>query len=362
MQRLWQFITPAFLRAMPVGVGLAWGVVISGHPYCLAIPQPQNTPNTSQPSPSPSSSPSSVPEVPTPAPTPINSESDPDLGVIRLRPVESTTPQTANPTPQLEGIPGQQTSETDPDLGTIQLRQLPPPNLPIVYLIGNASYLSTNNVFAGLDSIDDNLFSARIGIVAIPSLGPDTTALISAYGGLIRYGNQSRFDYDELRIYTAIRQRLFDQTYGEFGWGNQHLFARETGNQFYSDNSLYLTLFRRDAVGEQLFLDTIYQLRWSLAEPSNRSQIRNYLGTSLTYNFQENLDASLNYQVVLSNFTEQIRQDLYNQVTLQLSYATSPSSRIRLFTGYSFGNSSNPTIDFNSLIFGINFDVNVPLF
>jgi len=208
--------------------------------------------------------------------------------------------------------------------------------------------------------VDDGLISSRVTLLAIPSLGSDTSLIASISGGLIRYDTRYQVDYNEFRSYLGISQKLFDNTYGEMGWRNQQLFDRATGDRFLSDQALYFTLSRRDFLNPQLTLDTAYQFRRSFADPDNRSQSIHSLSTSLGYGFQPDLRLDLSYQLALASFTQQSRDDAYQQVTLRLSYGTLTTGRMSLFAGQSFGASSVPSINFNGLIFGLSVDIGLP--
>ncbi len=314
-------------------------------------------------------------------PTPINETSpignrsdseqpakgeDPELGNLRLQELERP------PTPINETSPIGNRSDSeqpakgeDPELGNLRLRELetpPAPSKPAVYLLGGVSYLRSNNVFSDIQPVDDGFVRGGLTLLANPSLGPQTSLFASVGGNLIRYSSQSQFDYNELRLNLGIRQELSPRTYGEVGWINRQLFDQESGDRFLNDHSLYLELGRRDSLAKQLSLDTYYQFRFSFADPTNRSQVINSVGASLAYNLSASLQVALDYQFALADFTEQNRQDQYHQLIARLTYTISPNSRLYLFGGRSFGNSSDPTIDFNGFIFGAGVDFNLTLF
>lgn len=271
-------------------------------------------------------------------------EGDPDLGNLRLR--EST-----------EG--------EDPELGNLRLRELVEPSAPsqpAVYLQGRFGYFRSNNLFLGVDPIDDGLFNTGLRLVAAPSLGPQTTVFAGVGGNLIRYGNESQYDYNELRFDAGLRQQINKRTYGEVGWINRQLFDKKEGDRFLNDHSLYLALGRRDSLAKRLNLDTYYQFRISFAEPSNRSQAINSVGASLGYDISSSLQASVDYEFSLADFTQQDRLDQYHQVIGRLTYTMSPNSRLYVFGGHSFGDSSASEIDFDGFVFGAGVNVNLALF
>ncbi len=253
----------------------------------------------------------------------------------------------------------------DPELGNLRLREIeapPAPRQPSVYLLGHAGYLRSNNIFSGTDPVDDGLLRSGLTLLAAPSLGPRTSLFASVNGNVIRYEEQSEFDYDELRLNLGVRQQIGSRNYGEVGWNNRQLFTQDGGDRFLNEHSGYLELGRRDSLTEQLTLDTFYQFRLSFADPNNRSQAINSVGASLSYNPNPSLQAALDYQFALATFTERDRQDEYHQLIARLTYTMSPNSRLYVFGGHSFGASSDRNIDFDGLIFGVGLNVNFTLF
>ncbi|NJN91294.1 MAG: hypothetical protein HC878_13620 [Leptolyngbyaceae cyanobacterium SL_5_14] len=314
---------------------------------------------------------------------------DAELGILRLREQELqqtspvTDPSTTDPpttdstetdsteTDSTDNPTGEQTDDQteDSELGILRLREQELERIEsqsasarqTVYFIGRLSFFKSDNILLDrLDPIDDQLTSLSASVLAAPSLGPDTLLIASVEGGLVHYSELSELDYRELEVRASLRQFFSARTYGEIGWSNQQLF--DDGDRFFNDHSLRLTLARRDPLASNLRLDSFYQLRLSFADPSDRNRIINTLGIGLNYDLQPDLQVGLDYQLTLTDFTQQDREDFYNQIVAQLSYDLSRNSRIILFGGFSFGDSSSSDVDFNSAIFGASIDVNVPLF
>lgn len=306
--------------------------------------------------------------------------SDPELGILRLRqelqPISPATDSAAEPDDQTTSTETDSADtddsidEGDPELGILRLReqeleqieaQSESGSAETVFFIGRLSYFKSDNILLDrIDPVDDELISLSATLLAAPRLGPDTLLITSVEGGLIHYNELSGLDYRELEFRASLRQFFSARTYGEIGWSNQQLF--DDGDRFFNDHSLRLSLSRRDPLTSDLRLDSFYQLRLSFADPSDRNRIINTLGVGLNYNLQPELSVGLDYQLTLTDFTQQDRDDLYNQVVAQLSYDLSRNSRFILFGGFSFGDSSDSDVDFNSTIFGASIDVNVPLF
>jgi hypothetical protein len=293
--------------------------------------------------------------------------SDPELGNLRLRSSEAeqlaSDPELGNL--RIQDATGNTQQQLDPELGTLRLRPQPiATRRPqrTVYLQGRVDVFQSDNIFSSVDPINDSLIRTGLSLWAAPAIGPKTYFIGSVSGNLVKYTNQDDFDYNEVRVSASIYQQLTPKMYGEVGLSNQQLFTAGGGDRFLNDNSIRLGLGRRDAFSKTVTLDSFYQLRYSFADPSDRSRIINILGASLNYNATSKLQTGLDYQYVLSSFTEQGREDNYHQLLARLSYDWSRNSRITVFGGFGFGNSSNRNVDFDSSILGVSLSVNLPLF
>jgi hypothetical protein len=277
----------------------------------------------------------------------------------------------ASATPSPDEIKDRENDQTtdeppDPELGNLRLRErelTAERDRDTVFLLGRVSYFKSDNILLdSIDPVDDQLIRGGISLLAVPSLGPRTQLVASINGNLARYSDLSELDYNDLEFRAGIRQTLFPRTYAEIGWSNRQFFSTDDGDRFLNDHSIRLSLNRRDQLAPQLTLRSFYQLRFGFADPSDRSRITNTLGASLNYDLQPNLTVGLNYQLVLTDFTQESREDGYQQITAQLNYDLTRNSRVSLFAGFSFGQSSDPDVDFDSSIFGIGFDMSLSLF
>lgn len=318
---------------------------------------------------------------------------DPELGILRLQPLgnpESSTTEDSELDLRLGQREPNSTVAEDPELGVLRLRELSgfedspevelgilrlrplerlePPEAqrptprPTVYLLGRVDYFKSDNIFSRVDPIDDSLIRSGLTLYAAPSIGPQTFLTASVSGSLVRYLDQTDFSYNEQRLNLGIRQVITPRVYGGVGWSNLQLFSRNDGDRFFNEHSFYLEFSRRDQLADRLTLDTFYQLRPSFSNPTNRSRIIHYLGTSLGYRIQPNLQADLYYQFSLADFTQQVREDQYHQLIARLGYRLNQHTQVSAFGGFSFGDSSNSNIDFNSSLFGVSINFNLPLF
>ena len=156
---------------------------------------------------------------------------------------------------------------------------------PIGYLLGRVSYFHTNNLFSSdVDPIQDGLIFSGITLASAPiPLGPKTYLSGSIDGSIIRYINQSEFNYNQFRINADLYHQLTQRMYGEIGWSKQLLFyARNSsrygfaaGDRFLNENSFHLSLGRRDPLTPKLMLDSYYEFRVNLPEaPQKRDRVR----------------------------------------------------------------------------------------
>lgn len=303
---------------------------------------------------------------------------DPELGVLRISPIEGENNELGSI--QAEELAIEPTSGAlDPDLGILRLQERttlqPPvvfpttPRQPTVFLIPRIDYFQTSNVFSDVDPVDDGLIRTGATLFYAPPLGSRTFLITSIDANLIRYSNLGDLNYDEFRLRAGIYQRLTARMSGEIGWSNQKLFRSDTGlrqifggERFINDNSIRFELSRQDSLSPRLALNTFYQFRWSFVDPDDRSRLLNSVIATLSYRLSPKLQTALDYQFTWSHFTQQDRDDLYHQLVGRLTYNFTQRGQLNVFTGFSFGNSTDDRIDFNSFIFGVGLTFNLPLF
>jgi hypothetical protein len=331
--------------------------------------------------------------LPTPTPTPIQQplpapliNGDPELGILKLQPKINLTPFPDQGDVELGNLHlrtkprelGNLVVRSQPDeLGIIRARPLrtppevPPPQMeppqrrpqPVAYLLARSSYFWTNNIFSSVDPVDDGLIWTGLTLAAAPiRLGPQTFVNLSADGSIIRYIDQSLFNYNQLRFNAGLYQQLSSRMFGEIGWNNQQLFTAQTGDRFLNENSFRLLVGRRDFFSRRLVLDSFYEFRLTFADPLSRSRLINSLWLSLSYYLQSTWQVGLDYQFSLSNFTQREREDQLHRLMARLTYQTSPNTNVTLQGGWSLGGSTEPSIDFNSLFFSVTFSLELGRF
>ncbi|WP_315789433.1 hypothetical protein [Fischerella sp. JS2] len=276
--------------------------------------------------------------------------------------------------------------DIDEELGKLRLREVTPtpeePQLPPIeqpanqfkpvgYLLARVGYFYSSNIFSsGIVPIEDSLIYSglTLGSVSFP-VGKKTFINGSIDGYLIRYLDQSKYNYNQVRFNLNLQQRFTPRMYGEIGWSNQQLFyARDNntfdaGDRFLGENVLRLALGRRDILSKKLALDSFYEFRLSLTDPpEDRNRIINFFWLSLSYYLQRSLQAGVDYQFSLSNFTERDREDLYNRLFGHLNYGISKNSNISVQAGVTLGNSTENNIDFDGWFFGINYNLELGRF
>ena len=290
---------------------------------------------------------------------PIQPTSRRELGTLRVKKTEPPTLEQPTPTPTEKPTP--------PIKKPVVKKRQPRPN---GYLISNLGYFFSNNIFSSeVDPVDDSLFYSGLTLASAPlRLGKKTSVSGSVDGYLIRYIDQSDFDYNQIRFNVRLYHRLASQMYAGVGWTHQNLFyARNSssfaaGDRFLSEHAVRLSLSRRDSITPKLTLDSLYEFRYSFASPDSRNRIINSLWLSLNYRWQKPLKVGLNYQFNLSDFTMRDREDNYHRLYSNINYAISKSSRISLQSGFALGGSTDDRIDFDSWFFSINYNLTLGKF
>ncbi|TAE60733.1 MAG: hypothetical protein EAZ76_09630 [Nostocales cyanobacterium] len=234
---------------------------------------------------------------------------------------------------------------------------------PIGYLRGYAGYFHTDNIFSSNESkITDGLFYTGLTLAsAYFPITPSTYINGSIDCSLIRYIDQSQFNYNQLRFNAGIYQQISPQMYAELNFSNQRLFYARNGDffsageRFLDEDSIRLSLGRRDNLTDKLTLDSFYELSANFSRPERRSRIINYVWLSLGYSVTEPLSVGLNYQFNFSDFTEIEREDQFHRIYAHLNYRTSDTSNVYLQGGYNLGGSTTPDIDFSGWFLSVNY-------
>ncbi|WP_375472085.1 hypothetical protein [uncultured Nostoc sp.] len=253
-------------------------------------------------------------------------------------------------------------------------QQLPPPTeqpvpkfiKPIGYLQGRVGYFQTSNIFSSNDSpIEDGLIISGLTLASTYfPLGSKTFVNGSIDGNLIRYINQSEYHYNQVRFNLSIYQQLSQRMFGEISWSNQQLFyanssdrfdSFKAGDRFLNENSLQLSLGRRDPLTSRLTLDSFYQLSVNFADPQSRNRIINSFWVSLNYYLQKPLQVGIDYQMNLSDFTQRDREDEFYRLFGHLNYQISDTINMNMEAGVSLGSSTAENIDFDGWFFTINY-------
>ncbi|MEH1897941.1 MAG: hypothetical protein V7K94_22100 [Nostoc sp.] len=276
-------------------------------------------------------------------------------------------------------------SDSDRELGLrvrlLPLEQQPPPLKekpvvklkPIGYLQAHIGYFQTNNIFSSNDNpIEDGLiFSGLTLASAYFPLGSKTYLNGSIDGNLIRYVNESQYHYNQVRFNLSLYQQLSRRMYGEINFSNQQLFyannsdrldSFKAGDRFLNENSLQLSLGRRDILTPRLTLESLYELSVNFADPQSRDRIINSFWVSLNYYLQKPLQVGIDYQVNLSDFTQRDREDQFHRLFGHLNYRISDTTNMNIQAGVSLGSSTVEYIDFDGWFFSINYNLQLGQF
>ena len=298
-----------------------------------------------------------------------DAESDEELGRLRLRLERSL-------------------SEEDEDLGIlriIQTAQAPPkpPKPPTAFLSGRLGFFDTDNAFrisqrAGNDqTIDSQIYQSGLSFLFFPQLSEKTSLYAIAETNVARYSDSEVIlldsngmersprihpNYNEVEVQLGLRQKLFSRTYAQLGWRHQILFGEGYEKRRFSADYIDARLSHRAVLNSRTWLDGIYQARIGLTNSKTSDRFRQTLTVSLNHAFTKDLRASLLYQLDLADYTRSPRFDTYQQVFGTVSYNLTPESRISLFAGTRFGNSTKDDIILDDTFYGASLNVTVPLF
>ena len=296
-----------------------------------------------------------------------------------LRFLQAKQPLSKSEPPPITNESNTPQTNSDPDLGILRLRQdeVPPPapppvspppkppqrrSEPILHLLPRISFFQTNNVFSSVDPVGDSLIFPSLMLWGVPRLGPNTYLTPSIEGSLARYIKQPQFNYNLVRFRTGISQRINRQMFGEIGWTNQQFYRAEQGDRFLNEHIAYLSLSRQDQLTRQLRLSSFYEFRVSFADPDERSRVINSLYLSLNYSFQTNLQVGLDYQFERSDFTVRDRYDQYHRIMGRLTYGVLRDSQVNIVGGTTIGGSTESFLDFDSLFFSVTYSVDFPIY
>lgn len=282
---------------------------------------------------------------------------DPELGRIRIRPLPGGTAP-ANPT--IKPPPGTPPGPSRPPLRPPESQPLPRPmtlSIP-VFLSGGATLLKTDNTLATVDPLEDSLVRSRLAVTLAPALGSQTFSYASVQSSWVNYQDLDEFSYRDLSLSAGLRQRLGRRMLGDLGWTYQKLVFQDNGDRFLDDHSVFVGLSRQDTLRPPLTLTSFYRFQASFSDPDASSRVRHTLGLSLDYRFKGRWDLGVDTQVNWTQFTQQPREDVYAQAIARVSYQISSTLKLSVFGGLTRGSSSNRRIDFDNTLLGVSLDFN----
>lgn len=291
---------------------------------------------------------SETPLIPSSSTIDSDGVGDPELGVLRL-----------------QEVPVDSFSIIDPELGILRIREAPVTanqSRPSVYWRIRTNVFWSDNVLSSVDPVGDGIFQGSMALRAVPALNSRTYLISSIEGNLVRYFDESRLDYNELELSLRLFHAFTQRAYVDVGWSNEQLFSRQDGDRFLNTHTARASLGWRNRFSRRLRLDTAYIFEYDFADPTRRNRSINRINASLTYQLTPRLETVLLYQFTLVDFTQQSRIDTYHQILANFSYDISDHTQLSLFAGGRLGDSSESFLDFDSVLTGITFSVNLPLF
>jgi len=257
----------------------------------------------------------------------------------------------------------------DPELGILRLQEQEP-NLqpaktlpsPQSYprfsygLRGQVSSVYSSNVLGSQTSFSDHITQEGLSFTVVPQISRRTAVIAQLVGSWSQYGEFYGLDYRQFSSQIRVRHSLTERVYGELGWQHQEYFEADGGDRFLKTNILQASLVHQKPLTSRLDLNNFYQSQLSLSDPSSRNQVVQRLGSGLSYELRPDLDFGLNYTLEVSAFTESDRLDFYNQALASLDWEFAPRQRLRMFTGFAFGESSVESIQFDGFLFGLGLE------
>ena len=274
------------------------------------------------------------------------------------------TPNPGDPVPSADDIGadiGELQILTEPQPPTAEVQ---PSTQPTGQLLLRSTAFTSSNVSANsVDSTSDVVFDNRATLLVTPKLGPSTHLVATAGGGLARFAEEGDTNnYNSFGVSVGVQQRLGDGMYGQIGWVNDNLYNINSGDRTFGDNSARLLIGRQDQLGEDVRLDTTYELRARFTDPSDRSRISNRLSARVRYDFSPQWQGAVGYRLALDEYTRNGRSDTSHQLQATTTYAPTKDTFVTGFASYAFGNSSEASVELENVSFGVGVGVNLPLF
>ncbi|MGA9379276.1 MAG: hypothetical protein WBV73_10950, partial [Phormidium sp.] len=258
----------------------------------------------------------------------------------------------------------QQDVEVDPDLGRLRLRLQRVPRQerqPVLYFVPTLNFSRSNNLFSSIDPVKDSMFAPGLLFWSTPKIGATTWLSLSLDGNLVRYFQESQYDYNLVRFKAGVRQQLNSRMLAEVGWYNQQLF-RTYGDRFLKEDFFYLWLSRRDFLTPKLELYSYYNVALDLADPDNLSRFTHFLTLSLGYYIRPNFQVGVEYQFFLSDYTKVKRLDYFNRFLGRITYSLNRQNHLVFRFGFSTGDSSESYLNYNDFLFSLTYSINFPIY
>ncbi|MEM8504951.1 MAG: hypothetical protein AAF716_17580 [Cyanobacteria bacterium P01_D01_bin.1] len=254
-------------------------------------------------------------------------------------------------------------SRSEEELGILRLMQTaqappPPPKQPIAFLGGRLGFFNTDNAFRSEIEIEEQIYQSGLTLYLFPKVSEKTSLYAIAEAGIARY----EVDYNELEVQAGVRHRLFKRTFAQVGWRNQRLYTPGYREKLLGVNYLDALVSHRRVFSKRAWADGFYQIRLGFADPVEASRFRQTIIASINYAATPNFRTSLLYQLEFDDYLQIDRYDISQQFLGAISYNITPESKISLFGGTRFGNSSAAGVDLNDVFYGAGLNVNVPLF
>lgn len=252
------------------------------------------------------------------------------------------------------------TEDLQNELGDIQT--LVPTSAPSLQLLLRSSVFTNSNIFASDRSSGDTVFINSGLLVATPQLSPDTRLIASVEGGFTRYLDQSQSHFNFVNFTTAIQQKLNAEMFAQLGWMQERFYDSDDEKRRLLSDSVRFLVGRQDTLNPNTYLDSVYELRANFSSPQSENRVTNRLATRFRYQFNPQLQGTLDYQLAFKSYTYTDRFDTQHQLGAGIFYYPTKDLVLSASIAYLFGSSSDHETNLNNFSVGLGMVLNLPLF
>jgi len=250
---------------------------------------------------------------------------------------------------------------SDPDLAGVQLAP-PPPLLPDWRVIVDGQYLSVSNPrFENIRTESDSLLLGTVAITGSPAISPDARLLMNLGTTLARFGREKESDFNRVNGSVGINWNFDPTSFVRLDIQGQHVHSVSLGPKFFSDVAVQFRLGQSRKLPQGVSFTYFYQVRANFADPNTLNRVGHSLNAGFGIPLSPEVQATLNYRFLISNYTIVNRRDFEHQLSADLRYQLTPSLIVRGFTTYINNSSTDNQFTFDSFAYGFGFNAALSL-